>query len=74
MLIFAFVGIAHILDLYVIGTGSVLRTAIIFFYISNEGVSLMENASHLGMPIPTKLKDVLAQLHNRADKTDKGGE
>ena len=44
VLIFAFVGIAHILDLYVIGTGSVLRTAIIFFYISNEGVSLMENA------------------------------
>ncbi|MBR4960518.1 MAG: phage holin family protein [Clostridia bacterium] len=70
-LIFAFVGIAHILDLYVIGTGSVLRTAIIFFYISNEGVSLMENASHLGMPIPTKLKDVLAQLHNRAEKGEK---
>lgn len=68
VLIFAFVGIAHILDLYVIGTGSVLRTAIIFFYISNEGVSLIENASHLGMPIPTKLKDVLAQLHNRAEK------
>ena len=71
VLIFAFVGIAHILDLYVIGTGSVLRTAIIFFYISNEGVSLMENASHLGMPIPTKLKDVLAQLHNRAEKGEK---
>ena len=69
-LIFAFVGIAHILDLYVIGTGSVLRTAIIFFYISNEGVSLMENASRLGMPIPTKLKDVLAQLHNRAEKKE----
>ena len=68
VLIFAFVGIVHILDLYVIGTGSVLRTAIIFFYISNEGVSLMENASHLGMPIPTKLKEVLAQLHNRAEK------
>ena len=68
VLIFAFVGIAHILDLYVIGNGSVLRTAIIFFYISNEGVSLMENASHLGMPIPTKLKDVLTQLHNRAEK------
>lgn len=68
VLIFALVGIAHILDLNVIGTGSVLRTAIIFFYISNEGVSLMENASYLGLPIPTKLKDVLAQLHNRAEK------
>lgn len=68
VLIFALVGIAHILDVNVIGTGSVLRTAIIFFYISNEGVSLMENASYLGLPIPTKLKDVLAQLHNRAEK------
>ena len=74
VLIFAFVGIAHILDLYVIGTGSVLRTAIIFFYISNEGVSLMENASHLGMPIPTKLKEVLAQLHNRAEKGGGGND
>lgn len=68
VLIFALVGIAHILDVNVIGTGSVLRTAIIFFYISNEGVSLMENASYLGLPIPTKLKDVLAQLHDRAEK------
>ncbi len=68
VLIFALVGIAHILDTLVIGTDSVLRTAIIFFYISNEGVSLLENAAHLGLPIPTKLKDVLAQLHDRAEK------
>ena len=53
-----------------IGTGSVMRTAIIFFYISNEGVSLLENAGHLGLPIPEKLKAVLAQLHNRAEKGD----
>ena len=70
VLIFALVGIAHILDINVIGTGSVLRTAIIFFYISNEGVSLLENAGHLGLPIPTKLKDVLAQLHDRSEKGD----
>lgn len=66
VLIFTLVGIAHILDVNVVGDGSVLRTAIIFFYISNEGVSLLENASHLGLPIPEKLRDVLAQLHNRA--------
>lgn len=53
-----------------IGTGSVMRTAIIFFYISNEGVSLLENAGHLGLPIPEKLKAVLAQLHDRAEKGD----
>ena len=70
-LIFILVGIANILDVQVIGTGSVLRTAIIFFYLSNEGVSLLENAAYLGLPIPKKLKDVLAQPHDRAEE---GGE
>lgn len=74
VLILALVGIAHILDANIIGDGSVLRTAVIFFYISNEGVSLLENAAHLGLPIPEKMKEILAQLHGRADKTDKGGE
>ena len=60
--------IGHILDTQVIGSGSVLRTAVIFFYLSNEGVSLIENAAHLGLPIPEKLKDVLEQLHDRAEK------
>lgn len=67
VLIFILVGIGNILDVQVIGTGSVLRTAIIFFYISNEGVSLLENAGHLGLPIPAKLKIVLQQLHDRAE-------
>ena len=70
VLIFALVGIGHILDTHVIGTGSVLRTAIIFFYISNEGVSLLENAAYLGLPIPQKLKSVLEQLHDRSEKED----
>ena len=71
ILIFALVGVGHILDTMVIGTGSVLRTAIIFFYLSNEGISLIENAGHLGLPIPAKLKTVLEQLHDRAEKEDK---
>lgn len=71
VLIFILVGIANILDVQVIGTGSVLRTAVIFFYISNEGVSLLENAGHLGLPIPEKLKLVLKQLHDRADDDEK---
>ena len=70
VLIFLLVGIGHILDTQVIGSGSVLRTAVIFFYISNEGVSLVENAAHLGLPIPEKLKDVLEQLHDRSEKDD----
>jgi toxin secretion/phage lysis holin len=68
VLIFLLVGIANILDVQVIGTGSVLRTAVIFFYISNEGVSLVENAAHLGLPVPDKLKNVLEQLHDRDGK------
>lgn len=70
VLIFLLVGIAHILDAQVIGAGSVLRTAIIFFYLSNEGVSLLENAAHLGLPVPEKLKDVLQQLHDRAESKE----
>lgn len=60
-------GVAHIVDLHVVGTGSALRSAVICFYLSNEGLSLLENAGHLGLPIPDKLKDILSQLHNRAD-------
>ena len=52
----------------VIGEGSVIRTAVIFFYLSNEGVSILENAAHIGLPVPQKLKDILEQLHNRSDK------
>lgn len=70
MLIFLLVGAANILDVSVIGNGSVLRTAVIFFYISNEGVSLLENAGHLGLPIPQKMKDVLEQLHDRGEGSD----
>jgi len=68
VLIFLLVGIGHVLDTQIIGTGSVLRTAVIFFYLSNEGISLLENAGHLGLPIPEKLKIVLEQLHDRAEK------
>ena len=62
------VGVAHIVDVDVVGTGDALRSAVVCFYLSNEGVSMLENAAHLGLPIPEKLKDILAQLHNRSDK------
>jgi toxin secretion/phage lysis holin len=70
VLIFTMVGIGNIIDVQVLGQAGVLRTAVIFFYISNEGVSLLENAGHLGLPIPAKLKEVLEQLHDRAEKED----
>ena len=68
ILIFLLVGIANLLDVNIIGNGSVLRTAAIFFYLSNEGVSLLENATHLGLPVPEKLKNVLQQLHDRSEE------
>ena len=71
VLIFLLVGIANILDVQVIGSGSVLRTAVIFFYLSNEGVSILENAAFLSLPVPEKIKIVLEQLHDRSESEDK---
>lgn len=68
VLIFILVGVANIIDVHVLGEVGILRTAVIFFYLSNEGLSLVENAAHLGLPIPEKLKAVLEQLHDRAEK------
>lgn len=74
VLIFSLVAIGHIVDQNVIGEGSVIRTAVIFFYLSNEGVSILENAAHIGLPVPQKLKDILEQLHNRSGKEDSKNE
>ena len=70
VIIFMLVTIAHVIDVTVIATGSVLRTAVTFFYLANEGLSVTENAAHLGLPIPETLKEVLEQLHERAEKGD----
>ena len=92
VLIIMLVGVAHIVDLHVVGTGDALRSAggwlfvskqnkcmlgntarrsaVVCFYLSNESVSMLENAAHLGLPIPEKLKSVLAQLHGREDETE----
>ena len=69
--IFCLVGIGHVLDTRIIGNGSVLRTAVIFFYLSNEGISIIENVAIIGLPVPKKLKDVLAQLHDDAENDEK---
>ena len=66
--IFVMVGIGHLLDTQILGETGVLRTAIIFFYLSNEGLSLVENAAYLGLPVPEKLKLVLQQLHDKERK------
>ena len=68
ILIFTLVGLAHLIDTQVIGTPSMLRAAVIFFYLSNEGISLIENATRLGLPIPAQMRDALDAIANRADK------
>ena len=79
VLILMLVGVANIIDTHVVGSGAVLRGAVICFYLSNEGLSLLENAAYLGLPIPDKLREILAQLHERSKKeekkeqTDEGG-
>ena len=70
VLIFLMVGIGNIIDVQVLGSPGVLRTAVIFFYLSNEGVSLLENAAHLGLPVPDAIKTVLEQLHDRSEKEE----
>ena len=73
VLILMLVGVVHIVDMHVVGTGEALRSAVICFYLSNEGVSVLENAGRLGLPIPEKLKAILAQLHDKLpETTDKG--
>lgn len=67
VLVFLLVGVANVVDIHVVGNGSVLRGAVICFYLSNEGLSLLENVAHIGLPIPDKLREILAQLHNRTD-------
>ena len=70
VIVFMLVGVATILDTRIFQTGSVLRTAVIFFYLSNEGISLLENASHLGLPIPTVVKKALNQLHDKSENKE----
>ncbi len=70
VLIMLLVGVANIVDIHVVGTGSALRGAVVCFYLANEGLSLLENTAHIGLPVPEPLKNALAQLHNR-EKKDK---
>ena len=65
------VGVANIIDVHVVGAGSALRGAVICFYMSNEGLSLLENAAYIGLPIPDKLREILEQLHDRDKKEGK---
>ena len=70
VVIFCLVAVGHIIDSYVIQNGSVLRTAVVFFYLSNEGISILENASRIGLPVPERLKAVLEQLREEKEEEE----
>lgn len=69
--IFLIVGLAHIIDTYVLGDGDVIRTAAIFFYLSNEGLSIIENSVRIGLPVPKTLKDALERLSEEDENESK---
>ena len=65
VMLFLLVGIANVLDTKILGTGAMLRSTVIFFYVANEGISILENAGRMGLPVPEKLKAVFKQLHDK---------
>lgn len=71
VVIFTLVAVAHVIDSKLVGTGSAIRTAVIFFYLSNEGISIIENATRLGLPVPAKLVNILEQLKDGGEKNNK---
>lgn len=66
LLILVFVAIGHIADTYVLGGTPVAMSAVILFYIANEGISVIENAAVLGLPVPQKIKNVLEQIKKKS--------
>ena len=70
--IFTLVGVANVLDVHIIGSGCILRSAVIFFYISNEGISIIENAARMGLPVPQKLQRMILQLQGYNVANEKG--
>ena len=68
IMIFAMVAVGNVLDVVFAGVEadfSAIRAIIIIFYFINEGLSILENATRLGLPVPQKLKDTLAKLHKK---------
>ncbi len=74
VLIFLLVGMGNVLDLYILKNGAVIRTAVIFFYTANEGISLLENAGRLGLPVPKKILGALEQLKKKGEDDDDEGD
>lgn len=71
MLILVMVALGHALDAYIFGGESaVCRSAVIGLYFANEGLSILENAGKMGLPLPKKLRDMLVQLKQESKEED----
>ena len=70
LMVLVIIAVGHLIDTYIIGTGSALMTAVILFFAANEGISILENAAKLGLPVPQKLRDILEQLRKDDDHDD----
>lgn len=62
------VAVGHFLGIYVLGCDETCRDMVVGFYLANEGISILENAAKLGLPLPKKLVEILAQLKNESER------
>lgn len=70
-LILVFVAVGHIADTYILGGTPAAMSAVMLFYIANEGISIIENAAALGLPVPEKLKDIMEQIKTKGESEEK---
>ena len=69
-LILVFVAVGHIADTYILGGTPAAMSAVMLFYIANEGISIIENAAALGLPVPKKLTSIMEQIKNKSESED----
>ena len=69
-LILVFVAVGHIADTYILGGTPAAMSAVMLFYMANEGISIIENAAALGLPVPKKLKDIMVQLKKESESEE----
>ena len=70
-LILVFVAVGHIADTYILGGTPAAMSAVMLFYMANEGISIIENAAALGLPVPKKLTSIMEQIRNKSESEDK---
>ena len=73
-LILVFVAVGHIADTYILGGTPAAMSAVMLFYIANEGISIIENAAALGLPVPKKLTNIMEQIKNKSESEEDDSE